>query len=291
MYPVQILKRAYLIGAPGGPVNHTKELTGVGKDLRRVKRFLKSKSGGQWLDSEIIVLSWAEFSLIRHQLANTHADYRLIYFSGHGFYKDGRNHLMFQDGWVLDTDLIHPFIEKQEILCDSCRTFVDLGRISGITPRDEWKNFKGDDLEVHHLFNDWVTDSPNGVQIFHAVPPGIAALDTPDGGMFTNSLLDAAENDMTAYEDYSFATLRGIVDYLNHPQISRYRPYLQPQLTYEEGYLNVPFAVGMPASMREAQTEVVLPEPATVSQGINWGGLALFALGVTAAAALIDNRK
>lgn len=36
---------------------------------------------------------------------------------------------------------------------------------------------------------------------------------------------------------------------------------------------------------------ILIDEPVTVSQGINWGGLAPFASGVTAAAALIDNRK
>lgn len=287
----KLLKKAFLIGAPGGDNISTKYLPGVEKDLKNVKRFLMSVNGGGWLESEITILPFANFRSVRSELENSQLDYQVIYFSGHGFVYNGYNHLMFQDEPVCDTDLINPYIPKQLIICDACRVPVSFGKISGISPdENDWQNFTGIDWSVREIFDQWIEESENGVQIFHAVPHGFSALDTHHGGLFTKRLIDAAEKEMITYDEYSFASLNDIVNYLNHPDIAQYKAYNMPQRTYCKGNLNVPFAVSLPTDLCSEESYVLERGTGIVSQQTNWGGLALFALGVVAIATMLDTK-
>lgn len=287
----KLIKHAYLIGAPGGPENGTDFLHGVSNDPLTVKRFLKSRNGGAWHENEITILSFAHYTAIKDRLDFTYEDFRLTYFSGHGFIHEatGNNCLLFQDGWVYDTDLINPYILKQAIICDSCRNFIDLGKISGIEKdQEEWRNAAGDDI-VRELFDQWIISSPNGIQIFHAVPTGYSALDTRSGGLFTNRLIEAAKNDIEKTDDYSYATLDQFINYLSHPDKSYNKAERMPCLTYYEGNLQVPFAIGLPYQVpRQVLQPVYHLPPQTINNGINWNMIGKIALGVIVATAILD---
>jgi hypothetical protein len=288
-YRNKLIKHAYLIGAPGGPENGTDFLHGVSNDPLNMKRFLKSRNGGAWRENEITILSFAHYTAIKDRLDFTYEDFRLTYFSGHGFIDQasGNNCLLFQDGWVYDTDLINPYILKQSIICDSCRNFVDLGKISGIEKeQEEWRNASGDDI-VRELFDKWIMESPNGIQIFHAVASGLIAWDTSSGGLFTNRLIQAAQIEMQQFDDYSYSTLLQFVEYLRHPGISQNKQQRMPSFTYAEGNLKVPFAVGFPATK-----ETFIPKAAYNFQfqeakpTFNWPAIGFAAFCMTAAIAL-----
>lgn len=66
MNPASLIKHAYLIGVPGGYEFGTTHLEGVSKDLANIKRFLKSRKGGAWLEKEITVISNAHYCEIKN---------------------------------------------------------------------------------------------------------------------------------------------------------------------------------------------------------------------------------
>ncbi len=279
-----ISKHAYLIGAPGPWYNF---LPGVVKDLENVKRFLMSPRGGAWLSSEITIISDADFIPARDLLRSHNEDYRLVYFSGHGFSSSDNHHwLSFQDVNVSDLELVHPFILKQTIICDACSDFQDLGSIGGIGQDDEqWVHADGAN-KVRELFNEWIDNSPNGIQIFHSVKPGYSAKDTPVGGIFTNNLLNAVKYKMTPMEDYSYATMDSLVEYLAHSNVSMNLSHLIPWRSYNHGSMRVPFGVCLPAA---SANEIERWPKVVLEQDVNWGEVLLTTIGVTVIVGLLGD--
>lgn len=85
------------------PLNGADYLEGVAVDIDCWKKYLKTLSGGAWLNEEIILLKKPAKSVLLHTLALAKiADYSIIVFSGHGFVKDGP--LGFPETWVYIND-------------------------------------------------------------------------------------------------------------------------------------------------------------------------------------------
>jgi hypothetical protein len=268
----QVTRLALLIGAPGKNKNY---LRGVSVDLENVQNFLLSPNGGTWHPHEIVSLPNACLSDVAYIIEAAYADYLFVYFSGHGYIDDYSNKRMLclQDSDVEDLFLLNNS-PRQLILVDACRNYVRPG-ISGIPGfAEEPLHFDGESA-VRNLFNQLILQSPAGRIIVHGTQSGQYSNDSIFGGHFTQALLRIATR-INAGNDYTTASISRLVSYV--PSVLEEKGNSQiPDITYSTGNMNVPFAIGIPQrKYREIlQTQLIQQQPQ-----VNWGGIALTALGL-----------
>lgn len=266
-----ITRKAVLIGCPG---NRNNFLRGVEKDLNNVSDYLCSDKGGRWFPDEIITLKNPTYNSVHSTVHSAIADYVFIYFSGHGFTTSDnkRRMLALRDKFIEDTFLLNRS-PRQLIVIDACRNYVAPG-ISGIPDLGE-QYFHFDGIYAsRELFDKRIANSPFGKKIIHATQIGKYSYDSPNGGYFTQALLNISTR-IKATDNYTTASITKIIEYI--PAVLQKQNIFQiPSVTYEKGNLTVPFAIGVPNAR---QRTVRRPQPVLQSSSNDsWVGIGLLAL-------------
>jgi hypothetical protein len=257
---------AFLFGAPGG--NGNQFLSGVKPDLTNVKRFLLSPNGGAWREEEIIVFNDITYAMAIMLRQNRHADFTLVYFSGHGFCDEiGNRMLCLQDTNVGAGELFQIRSKWQLNIADSCGNFLSTG--IGALDVELWDYFDGNTL-ARQKFDQAVLASPPGFQTIFPSQPGKSTADSIGGGNFTLALLRSAKKRRTT--GYSAIAIQQILNDIPKQELDNNNPII-----YYKNALSLPFAVSIPPNESIGRAPAQIPPP---QAKVNWGGLALLALGV-----------
>ena len=193
-----VTRKAIIVASPlnKGQRNH---LPGVEADVDNYKRFLTSPSGGYWYPNEIVVL-WNPTKLeVLQKVQSAETDYAMTIFSGHGGIDNRLNKDFItlnnsENIWISD---LSTRADRQLAIIDACSTFVDSGMssfigdpgIAGIPFRSRLSADK-----ARKIFDYMITKSGYGWTVVHSSSPGQASIDTPDGGYFSQSLLQSSSD-------------------------------------------------------------------------------------------------
>lgn len=240
-----ITRKALLIGAPGG--GNSIYLAGVSRDLNATRAFLMSPEGGAWYDHEIIVFPDADINSIGYEVQRMFADYSIVLFSGHGFSDlTGNRFLSLSNGnYFYDRELLNKS-PRQLVVIDSCRKVLPQLGIGD--PMEEWSHFDANQnylIKARKAYDFWIKNTPHGRLIIHSTEHDNYALDTRDGGIFTQTLLQVANNLKSEYGKIMrmniFAVANNTVRLIKKDGYSQ-----QPEITYQNGNINLPFALALP---------------------------------------------
>lgn len=189
-----MVRRALIIAAPGPP--HTPRfLEGVGKDFINYQRFLRSPTGGAWAAEEIIPVYNATRAALLKVVRRLQADYTFIVFSGHGGTEAGSGRTFLEINplgeYVWLEELITP-ARQQLVVLDSCRTLV--GGLAGLI-NEQLRLFPSalTRATARQLFERHLSRCEPGRIVCFSCENGSASADTPGGGLFSNTLLDVAQ--------------------------------------------------------------------------------------------------
>lgn len=222
-------------------------LRGVKPDLENVKQFLLSPCGGAWQENEIYIFYNRPAREVLQFIERMAADYCIIYFSGHGSATGLGERLLAVTDWLVDDLYMLECNTSPRItmLSDSCRT-VPGAAISGIPwPHEEWLYADGYS-RARAVFDQSITDSPEGRIIVHATVHGRPAYDNRhgDGGEFTLSLLQAV-SDLQKKGAYGAVYLETAVQEAAL-LLAKRGIFQSPAIAHREGHLQVPFAQTSP---------------------------------------------
>lgn len=188
--PHSMTRHALIIGAPGPTTQPSRFLAGVGIDYQNYKQFLLSASGGAWQEKEITQLPESNRQGLLNRLQRMQADYTLLVFSGHGG-TDPTNDLPFVEinaaGEQMYVEELLTGAPRQLVVLDSCRTFVP--ESSGLVT-EGLQQFPSNLLPVQarQLYDNRIVQCEKGRIVCFSCKSGTESADTPEGGLFSNSL-------------------------------------------------------------------------------------------------------
>lgn len=270
-----VTRKAILIGSPGTDRNF---LNGVPYDLENVKNLLLSDKCGRWNDDEIITLTNPNRQTLLNVIQSTYADYLFIYFSGHGWTsKTGERMLALRDCSISDLYLLNKS-PRQLVLVDACRKYITPG-ISGFPDFGErFENFNGY-YKAREIFNFYIANSPFGKVIVHATQSNGLSYDSPEGGYFTQALINIATR-LKTEQNYSPIPISNILKHV--PAYLQMQNNFQiPSITYSTGNLTVPFVFGFIKVIQRVQRKIPNRQSIatnTISSGQGWALLSLTVL-------------
>jgi hypothetical protein len=274
------IRRAVLIGSQTPGSTH---LPGVKEDLASLKEYLLSPNGGGWHNSEIIILENPTVNIVLATIRQAIADYVYVYFSGHGITRrDNARMIVLMDGELQDLQLLNES-PRQTIMIDACGTLEERAAIGGIGRRvwpEEKRHYFDGYSAARAYFNNCISESPYGKLIVHATKIGQSAIDTPNGGKFTNALLDS----VYAYQQSQQTGILSVNLVVDHARnILRGSGLKQNPVIYKQGYLNVPFGIINTEFITLPEQEKVVNSPRQTSSG---NGVAVLVLATILIAAI-----
>lgn len=186
----KILKKRAILLAHGD-----KGLTS-NKDIMRMYRFLTSPYGGCWEKYEIsygINIPKTQLLYTIQQLKYENLDYLLVYFSGHGGYRDETILELNTEGEVIYENQLNQIAQRQLNIFDCCRAIDD-----GLSGIDDTRVFSTDEYNIaiiRNIFDTRLFQAAPQQMSLYACKIGECAYDKGNGGLFTNGLLNIATND------------------------------------------------------------------------------------------------
>jgi len=247
-----VTRKAVLIGCPGLPDNY---LPGVVTDIDNVMQFLLSEKGGAWYESAITILNDPTVRKIEHAIKRAVADYTLVYYAGHGLTNHySQSVLCVGNDLLLDWKLLNASL-RQLVVVDACREYIEPG-ISGLPPDFgiEYEYFEGSPARA--LFDKHIRMSPHGKLIVHGTQVGAVADEGNDGGVFTTALLHVSTR-LKAANNLTYAPIDLVLKHVAR-KLARDGSHQIPCITYREGNLQMPFAIGIPSVDDSNATTIVL---------------------------------
>lgn len=166
------------------------------KDVQDVAEFLRSCTGGGWLDDEIIHESNITLSRLKEHVKRVKedgVDYLFFYFSGHGGYvRDTVIELNPQGETISERD-VSGLAARQLNIYDCCRQHPD--QVSFTDAMDSLKEAHNAPLELaREIYSKRVMEAcPQQVSLY-ACRKGESAYDLGRGGVYTQNLLDATHS-------------------------------------------------------------------------------------------------
>ena len=267
-----ISRKAILINAPS---SGKRLLPGSISDVHNYKNFLLSNRGGAWDEPQIKVLNNPSKQQVLDLVHSTEVHYNSIYFSGHGGTTPMNERFIdLRDGFICDQQLKN-FSHGQMITIDACGNYVSPS-ISGLIdfgPR--FVNASGRN-EAKERFDYHIANSLPGKIIVHGAQLGQPAIDSANGGYFTQALLNIAVN-MKSTENYCPVSIAEVIRYI--PAYLKARKNNQIPSIYSIGNLNVPFVFAFPKTLNEIKQRVSPPAYNKVNNSnAGWAFLSLAAL-------------
>lgn len=201
---------------------NTDGLEGVKKDLDRFQSFLESDIGGAWeRDDEIYRqcdLDYDEVMRIIDIIRNRCYDYVVVYFSGHGGMKRATELCLNASGDLLNEEEISGLADKQLSIYDCCRVFPRIVKNAMNFVFDESVESCLSRRKLYReRFEALITNASEQEVRLYACKPGRFANDTSNGGVYTQHLLDVAEEqsligDVFVKKAHTLATNAVVVD-------------------------------------------------------------------------------
>jgi hypothetical protein len=183
-----VKRNALLIGNTGG-------LGGIVVDIERARIFLRSLSGGQWLDSEITVLldpRKTQVDRVIAQMRSARVDYSFFLFSGHGYHY-GQTHLNLNDydETLLESDL-HSIADRQLSIFDCCRVVPTLRKAE---PTMESLAATLDSVDITRTrYEERIMEAAPQHARLYSCSRGESSYDYPEGALYLSHLLGAASS-------------------------------------------------------------------------------------------------
>lgn len=197
-----------------------------------------SNCGGEWRNREIKELNNPSSDEVYSHLNHENSDYRLIYYSGHGYTatEDLNRMLCLCDRDIKDTDLLVQNCRKTIIIIDACRTFKP--RLEGLPGEIEFPFVDSFDGPIHReKLEQAISQSNEGYKIIHANITGRVSYDTNTGAIFTSELLNSMRSLCNKFGDDSPVSIEQAI-LLTRNKINSQRP----ELVECSGNLSIPFA-------------------------------------------------
>jgi hypothetical protein len=275
----KVIRKAILIGAPGG--QGSVYLPGVKKDLRDVCNYLCSIRGGLWREDEVLILHNPSAEQALFIIQSTQADYLLVYFSGHGYtdFATGSRMLCFKNrSSVSDITLTQAISPRLLLVNDTCRKYHGESIGSILAPDPDYFDISSDRNQIRQLFDEAILNSPHGKIIVHGTAENQLAMDSKEGGYFTQALLHVAER-MTISFGHQLVTIEQVLHYV--PEVLEKRGNEQvPEIYYLCGELAVPFGVALPEA--DNLPVIISAQSMETDTSSDEGGRLLLGLGVLA---------
>jgi len=187
-------RRAFIIEASEVPGEDV--LRGAKADAQAYWKWLYSKPGGDWFESEIVCLHTPTVSEVKKALqAAGKIDYGFVAYSGHGFHSEELDltKLCLRNGTMTVRDLI-PNTDRCTMVVDACRNVMpeiflesfDLTRneVTRYAKFAEARNFRED-------FESLVTQAEKGTIFLYSCDLNESSGESPLGGYFSRFLVEA----------------------------------------------------------------------------------------------------
>ncbi|MBX2899029.1 MAG: caspase family protein [Cyclobacteriaceae bacterium] len=185
-------KKALLIGNNAG-------LPGVKIDIENYKKYLKSMTGGQWNESEIIEKlnpPKDELVTLLDSLKNQNLDYLIIIFSGHAGMKRETILELNPAGDMFSETRFENISQRQVTILDCCRAYSS----NLAETLNEVRMFKSDGfIGTKERFNKRILEAvPQQIKIY-SCSAGEYSHDTPKGGVYSKNLIEASYSDNSEF--------------------------------------------------------------------------------------------
>ena len=181
-------KKILLIGNNDG-------LPGVKIDLANYKKYFKSNTGGQWIDSEIIErLNPKNVDLISliESLKAQNLDYLIVIFSGHGGMKRETFLELNPDGDLFGESRFANISKRQVTILDCCRA-ISQNLSESI---NEVRMFKAGGIAgTRDRFEKRILESLSQQIKMYSCAKDEYSHDTPKGGAYSKNLIETAFSD------------------------------------------------------------------------------------------------
>lgn len=178
-------------------IGNTNNLKGVEKDIYYFKTYLKSSIGGAWNDDEIQCALDTRLLNLNTYLKNVkkyEPDYLIFYFSGHGGMDNkGVTHLEINSNKETISECNIVNIAKRQLnIFDCCRVNVlEPPRLDGIDER-MFSCYSTNLNRCRQFFEAKILATPPQNITLYACDKGQESIDTFNGGVYTQALLESA---------------------------------------------------------------------------------------------------
>jgi hypothetical protein len=239
-------RQAILIGSPG-PLGSDIFLKGVDVDITNFSSFLKSSIGGSWKEKEIANLYESPSKNFIELFQSIHADFLLVYFSGHGQHDLKESNIAINDSESLSVSDLISIIKapKTLLIIDSCRKSCDEEYSSFLGP--EYLSFESNfnQHDSSEKYQQIISESTDGIVIAYSCSVGETSNDSELGGSYTYSLLTSA------LQWHEIQNSSSILSIHHANELTQQNLKRLPQLTQnpktitisEENKLSFPFAI------------------------------------------------
>lgn len=182
-------RRALLIGNTNG-------LPGVKVDIDAIGVFLESRKGGAWNSVEISTIfdpTKAALTAMISAIKQQKNDFVVVHFSGHGGQERQTILEINSKGECIPESDLFGLATRQVSIFDCCRAYPEALSKNASLESDSTIAFAMESLDATRERYDarQMQAIPQQVQMY-ACSKGQSALDTPDGGIYTSSILRAA---------------------------------------------------------------------------------------------------
>lgn len=188
-------RRAILIEAsqvPGQAV-----LNGAVFDVANLRSYLTSKAGGQWLQSEIVVLNNPTIATARSAILEARTSkYSFVSFSGHGRHVKGmaidETRILLKDGELSAFEL-NTGSDRVTVNVDACRDVIFLEGMEKRSLEASHYQMSMVSGDTRHLFDLETERCERGVVFMYSCDLGEGASENSSGGLFTRSLVGVGD--------------------------------------------------------------------------------------------------
>lgn len=185
-------KRILLFGNTDG-------LLGVKIDLQNYEDYFKSETGGEWLNTEIIKkINPSKEDLIQtiQELKSKNLDYLIVIFSGHGGMERTTFLEINPDGDLFSESRLENICKRQVTILDCCRAYAQ-NLSESVKNQRITKSFSISGTRAK--FERRILQASEQQIKLYSCAEGECSYDTPEGGMYSKSLLEEAYSDDSEY--------------------------------------------------------------------------------------------
>ena len=189
-------RQAILIGAP----NVTPHLPGVVQDLKDIKSFLLSNSGGAWREDEIVTLTDPSLKSVETYIqAAQLKDYVFITCSGHGEHQIGKEidqtFMHLNKNETISISKINPKNKRHLVVVDVCRGIVKVEeRFKTFIESSMFNRTYDSFVDYRKVFDHAVMQCTEGRIVVYSCDINQSAGEDRKGGIFTQQLLNTSKN-------------------------------------------------------------------------------------------------
>jgi len=183
------------------------KLPGAAVDAAAYRNWIYSKSGGDWYDGEIVILSNPTVSEVKKALAVAgKVDYAFVTFSGHGYHQKelDETKVCLKFGTMTAREL-RPDGDRCTIIIDACRKvmaeedLLEMYQLS--TAEARIKAARMVERNYRQDFETQVASAEKGAVFLYSCDLNEAAGESSRGGYFSRSMVQVGENFKKKYTD------------------------------------------------------------------------------------------